>query len=53
MKTHTKKKRFQAHCREQVKKGLINNERGDWVKYSDSGPNGRMHIMMRDGYKVK
>ena len=30
MKTHTKKKRFQAYCRSQVANGLINDASGNW-----------------------
>jgi hypothetical protein len=52
MKLHVKKKKFQAMCREKVKQGLINDEKGNWVRYQDSGQNGRMHAMMRAGYKL-
>lgn len=52
MKTHAKKKAYKAFCRAQVKDGRINDEKGNWIKYNDSGQNGRMHAMMRDGYKL-
>lgn len=49
MKTHVKKKRFQAYCRKQVFDGLINQEDGQW-KRADS--NKAMDNDMRAGYRV-
>jgi hypothetical protein len=37
MKTHVKKKRYQAHCREQIKQGFINTEAGEWRKPRNDG----------------
>ena len=52
MRACEKKKAHKAMCRAQVKAGYINNERGQWIKYSDSGQNARNHAHMRAGYKL-
>jgi hypothetical protein len=49
MKTHVKKKKFQAFCREQVKKGLINDAEGNW-RPAQAGKAMDQHMIA--GYKL-
>jgi hypothetical protein len=49
MKIHVKKKKFQAFCRSQVAKGLVNDENGNWIP-ANSGK--AQHSMMIAGYKL-
>jgi hypothetical protein len=49
MKTHAKKKAFQRYCRDQVKKGLINDAEGNWRPASTGKA---MDDSMIAGYKL-
>lgn len=47
-KAFRKKKLFQRHCLEQVRKGLTNQASGEWK----AGDTSSMAEMMRHGYKI-
>jgi hypothetical protein len=49
MKIHAKKKAFQRYCRDQVKKGLINDAEGNWRPASTGKA---MDDSMIAGYKL-
>ncbi len=49
-KTHVKKIQFKAHCREQVKQGLINQADGSWRK-AETGKS--QDASMIAGYKFR
>lgn len=48
MKTHTKKKRFQAFCQSQAMKGLINDATGNWITASGKA----IDQMYLNGYRI-
>jgi hypothetical protein len=52
MKTHVKKKKFQAFCREQAAKGLINDINGSWIPIRIGPGVGNMHRDYKAGYKL-
>ena len=53
MKMHVKKKVFQKYCRDQVKRGFINDETGRWIPINEnSGMCRNMHRDCLAGYKL-
>lgn len=48
-KSWKKKQAYQAYCRDQVKKGLINDESGNWTPHNAAKA---MHNHMLYGYRL-
>lgn len=52
-KQHVKKARFRAFCRKQAAAGLINDERGQWIRANTvSGEAKNMHRDLMAGYRI-
>lgn len=48
-KSQKKKAAYQAHCRQQVLNGRVNDAKGEWIPYDS---NKTMHRDMVAGYRI-